>query len=119
MAAQFLTESLVLAALGTVAGFALALPAMRFLERLVPETMGVRLALDWRVLAFSAAAALAATITFGLVPALRGSRAFPQTALREVRRGAATARSHWFQHTLIVTETSLAVLLLTCGVLLL
>ena len=119
LVAQFLTESLVLAALGTVAGFALALPAMRFLERLVPETMGVRLALDWRVLAFSAAAALAATITFGLVPSLRGSRAFPQTTLREVGRGAATARSHWFQHTLIVTETSLAVLLLTCGVLLL
>src|SRR5499427_9324992 len=119
LVAQFLTESLVLAALGTVAGFALALPAMRFLERLVPETMGVRLALDWRVLAFSAAAALAATITFGLVPSLRGSRAFPQTTLREVGRGAATARSHSFQPTLIVTDPSLAVMLLTCGVLLL
>src|SRR5215467_1765980 len=88
LVAQFLTESLVLAALGTVAGFALAVPAIRFLERLVPEAMGVRLAIDWRVLAFSAAAALAATLTFGLVPALRGSRAFPQTTLREVGRRA-------------------------------
>ena len=53
--AQFLTESLVLAGLGAVAGLALAVPAMRFLETLVPETMGaVRLTLDWRVLAFSA-----------------------------------------------------------------
>ena len=53
---QFLTESLVLAAFGTLAGLALALPAMRFLERLVPDAMGAaRLTLDWRVLAFSAA----------------------------------------------------------------
>ena len=49
---QFLAESLVLAAFGTLAGLALALPAMRFLERLVPEAMGAaRLTLDWRVLA--------------------------------------------------------------------
>src|SRR5262249_45054908 len=119
LVAQFLTESLVLAALGTVAGFALALPAMRFLERLVPEAMGVRLALDWRVLAFSATAAFAATLTFGLAPALRGSRVFPQIGLREAGRAAAGASSHSFQHALIVVESSLAVLLLTCGVLLL
>jgi putative ABC transport system permease protein len=119
LAAQFVTESLVLAALGTAVGLALAVPAMRFLESLVPEAMGVRLALDWRVLAFSAAAALTATITFSLAPALRGSRVLPQLGLREAGRGAAGARSHWFQHSLIVTETSLAVLLLTCGVLLL
>ena len=58
LVAQFLTESLVLAGLGALAGLALAVPAMRFLERLVPEAMGAaRLTLDWRVLAFSAAAA--------------------------------------------------------------
>ena len=52
--AQFLTESLVLAGLGAVAGLALAVPAMRFLEQLVPEAMGAaRLTLDWRVLAFA------------------------------------------------------------------
>src|SRR5213593_522443 len=51
---------------------------MRFLETLVPETMGtVGLTLDWRVLAFSAGVAIAATLTFGLAPALRGSRLAP------------------------------------------
>jgi len=41
----------------------------------VPETMAaVRLTLDWRVLAFSAAIAIAAGLTFGLAPALGGSR---------------------------------------------
>jgi putative ABC transport system permease protein len=118
--AQFLTESLVLAGLGAVAGCALALPAMRFLETLIPESMGpVRLALDWRVLAFSAAATIAAALVFGLAPALRGSRFAPQEGLREGGRGATGPRSHWFQYSLITIETALAVVLLTCGGLLL
>lgn len=120
LAAQFLTESLVLAGLGTIAGLAIAVPAMRFLETLVPETMGtVRLTLDWRVLAFSAGVAIAATLTFGLAPALRGSRLAPQAGLREAGRGTAGRRSYWLQHSLIIIETALAVVLLTCGGLLL
>jgi len=120
LVAQFLTESLVLAGLGAAAGLALAVPAMRFLERLVPETMGTeRLTLDWRVLAFSAGVAIAATLTFGLMPALRGTRIALQDRLREGGRGTAGAPSHRFQHGLIVVETALAVVLLTSGGLLL
>ena len=118
--AQFLTESLVLASLGTMAGLLLALPVMRFLETLVPDAMGAaRLALDWRVLGFSAAVAVSAALTFGLVPALRGSRSAPQSALRDGGRGTTAARGQWFRHALIVVETALAVVLLTCGGLLL
>jgi len=40
LAAQFLTENLVLAGIGALAGLALAVPALRLLARLVPETMG-------------------------------------------------------------------------------
>jgi predicted permease len=117
---QFLVESLVLAAFGALAGLALALPAMRFLERLVPEAMGrARLTLDWRVLAFAAAVSVAAAVAFGLAPALRGSRFAPQEALRDGGRGTTGRRSHWFQHSLIVVETALAVVLLICGGLLL
>lgn len=120
LAAQFLTENLVLAGLGALAGLALAVPAMRFLETLVPETMAkVRLTLDWRVLGFSGAVAIAAVVIFGLAPALRGSRHAPQEALRQGGRGQAGRRSHWFQHSLIVIETALAVMLLTSGALLL
>ncbi len=115
LVAQFLTESLVLAGLGTIAGLALAVPAMRFLETLVPDAMAVRLALDWRVLAFSTGAALAATLIFGLAPALQGARLAPQEALRNRGRGTAGVRSYWFQHSLIIVETALAVMLLTCG----
>ncbi|MBI4904053.1 MAG: ABC transporter permease [Acidobacteria bacterium] len=120
LVAQFLTESLVLAALGAIAGCGLALPAMRFLETLVPESMGpVRLALDWRALAFSSAATVAAALVFGLAPALRGSRFAPHEGLRHGGRGATGPRSHWFQYSLIMSETALAVALLTCGGLLL
>jgi putative ABC transport system permease protein len=116
---QFFTEALVLAALGTLAGLALAVPAMRFLERLVPEAMGAgRVTLDWRVLAFSTGVAITAAVAFGLAPALRGSRVAPQEGLRG-GRGTAGARSHRFQHSLIVVETALAVVLLVCGGLLL
>ena len=120
LVAQFLTESLVLAVLGTIAGLALARPVMRFLETLVPDAMGAaHLTVDWRVLLFSVAVAVSAALTFGLVPALRGSRFAPGAALRDGGRGTAGARSHWVRHALIVFETSLAVVLLTCGGLLL
>lgn len=118
--AQFLTESLVLAALGALAGLALAVPAMRFLERLVPETLGpVRLALDGRVLAFSAGVAVAVALISGLLPALRGSRISPQDGLREGGRGPTGASRHWLQHFLILVELAMAVVLLTSGGLLL
>ena len=117
---QFLTESLVLAGLGAVAGLTLAVPAMRFLEQLVPEAMGARrLTLDWRVLAFASFVAVAAALTFGLAPAWRGSRLTPLEGLRDGGRGTSGARSNWFQHSLIVVETALAFALLTCGGLLL
>ena len=71
------------------------------------------------MLAFSAAIAVATAVTFGLAPALRGSRVAPQEGLRDGGRRTAGARSHRFQHSLIIVETALAVVLLTCGGLLL
>ena len=79
LVAQFLTESLVLATVGAVLGLVMALPAMRLLEAVVPESMGaVRLTLDWRVLGFAAAVTMAAALAFGLMPALRGTSLAPQ-----------------------------------------
>ena len=117
---QFLIESLTLAGFGAVAGLALAIPVMRFLETLAPETMApVRLTLDWRVLAFSTGIAIASGLTFGLAPALGWSQIAIQEGLRDGGRGVSGPRNHWFQHSLIVIETALAVALLTCGGLLL
>jgi predicted permease len=71
------------------------------------------------VLAFATAASVGAALAFGLAPAWRHSRIAPQQRLREGGRGLAGPRSHWFQHSLIVVETALAIALLTCGGLLL
>jgi predicted permease len=120
LVAQFLTESVVLAVFGAIAGLGLAFPAMRFLEGLVPEAIGTgKLTLDWRVMFFSAAIAITAALAFGLAPALQGSRLARQEGLHRGGRGTVGARSHWFRHALIIVETALAVVLLTCGGLLL
>jgi len=117
---QFLIESLALAGFGAIAGLALAIPVMRFLETLVPETMAAaHLTLDWRVLAFSAGVSIAAGLTFGLAPALGCSRLAIQEGLRDGGRGSSGPRKARFQHSLIVIETALAVALLTSGGLLL
>ena len=118
--AQFLTESLVLSLLGAGVGLLLALPAMRFLESLAPQSMGeIRLALDWRVVAISAVAAIGSALTFGLAPAIGGSRLALQEGLREGARGSTGAGSHWVRNSLIVVEMAFAVVLLTSSGLLL
>lgn len=120
LVAQFLTESVVLSGFGAVAGLALARPAMSYLETLVPQTMlAVHLSLDWRILGFSAAIAVAATLVFGLAPALGMSRLDPQKGLKDGGRGSMGAHRSWLQPSLIVAETALAVALLTNGGLLL
>ncbi len=116
---QFLVEGIVLAAFGALAGLALAVPAMRFLETLVPTTMAAaHLTIDVRVLAVSAALAMAAAVLFGLLPAIRGSRVALLEGLRSGNRGTAGAHSYRLQHSLIVAETALAVVLLATGALL-
>jgi putative ABC transport system permease protein len=71
------------------------------------------------MLAFCAGVSIAAALTFGLVPAVSGSRAAPSEGLRDGGRGSAGARSHRFQHSLIMLETALALILLAIGGLLL
>jgi putative ABC transport system permease protein len=116
LAAQFLTESMVLSLSGAIAGLLVAAPVMRFLESLVPPTMAaIRLTLDSRALAFSLIVAITAGLTFGLVPALGGTRLDLLAGLREGGRGTSGARSHRLQHSLVVMETALAVVLLTSG----
>ncbi len=87
-----LAESVWVAALATAAGAAFAAWAAPFvLERISRPGAPVRLDLpaDWRVLAFTAVAALAATCLFSLAPALRAASVRPAATLKggdETRR---------------------------------
>ena len=79
---QLVTESLLLAVLGGIAGVLLAWWSLNLFLTMVVTSYGggemVRLAIDltpdWRVLAYSFALALISGLAFGLVPALRATR---------------------------------------------
>jgi putative ABC transport system permease protein len=76
---QLLTESLVLAVGGGIAGVVLALWTNKLLEMSVPSVFGMfaiqlNLPLDWRVLLFTTIVSLAATVLCGLLPAWRTSQ---------------------------------------------
>ena len=112
---QLLTEQLVLAAAGGVAGLAVAFAAVRALRSFgtnIPRAAG--LAIDGRVLAFTFAICVAATILFGLVPAWRASDADPQHALTESGRtfSGASRRHAGLRRYVIAAQLALSLVLL-------
>jgi predicted permease len=112
---QLLTENLLLAATGGVAGAALAawgIAVMRtFNPGQLPRIQDVQL--DWRVLAFTAAISLAAGILSGLAPALEASRTSIRTALNDAARGGASRTRRRTLAAFVVAEMALSLLLLT------
>lgn len=73
---QLLAESVLLAVLGAAAGLVFATWGTRALIAMQPFGRALQLdaPLDWRVLGFTSAVALATGIIFGLAPALRSTR---------------------------------------------
>jgi putative ABC transport system permease protein len=112
IARQLLTESLLIAMLGGAVGLAFAWIALRGVLAAAPANIPMlsQVTLDWSVLAFAAAVTLTSTILFGLVPALRSSRANLQTTLRA--RGASVVRHARVRAALLVMEVALSVVLL-------
>ena len=123
IARQFLVESAALTTLGTAAALALAFGGLRLLVALAPGDIP-RLgeaAIDLRVLAFTAAVAVATAAVFGLAPLARSRRLDLQGELRaQAGRAGATAREpRRFRAALVVAEVALAVaLVIGAGVLL-
>ena len=107
LARQLLTESGVLAAIGSAIGFALTLWAVPSLAAHLPADLPrvSEIAVDGRVLAFTCLIAIATGILFGLVP-LVSSRGVRLTA-----RGVASGQSR-MRNALIVGQVSLALVLL-------
>ena len=81
---QLLTESLLLAGLGAGLGLALAAPLGKLVLSVAGggEKIVVDAHLDWRALLFTATAALATALLFGLMPALRATRVDLTPALK-------------------------------------
>lgn len=112
---QTLTESLLLACAGAVAGLAVAWGATFLLLRLAPRDVvsGIDARLNIPMLAFTAAVALVSGIVFGIAPAWHLSRIDPHDALKGSERSttAGTARQR-LRSIVVVAETALALILL-------
>lgn len=113
IARQLLTESVLLSAVGAVLGFGLAasgLAALKsFLPADTPRLLDVHL--DWRVLLFTGALAIATGLAFGLAPALQASRLSLFDSLNAASRGAVVSVSRRFRGGLAVAEVALSVML--------
>lgn len=111
---QMLTESLLLAFLGGVAGVALAAVAIEPLAVFtgVAEIQRLRIGLDGQVLGFALGATVLTGLLFGLLPAWRAARPDVNEHLKEGGRGGSHGGRRGLQSVLIVSETALTVVLL-------
>ena len=116
---QLLTESLVLALAGGVAGLVLALWLVDAVPPLLPDGLlpaYVQVALDGRVVAFGAALCIGCGLVVGLLPALRATRMELNDALKAGGRTAGSAIGGLgrprLQQAIVVGEVALAIVLL-------
>ena len=111
---QLLTESVILATVGSALGVALAYYCVRTLPALIPDVLPriAEIAVDGRVLLFSGVIAVISGILFGVVPAFVSSSSAGDT-LREASRATISGRTTRRLHNgLVVAEFSLAVIVL-------
>lgn len=112
---QFLTESVLLALVGGVAGVLLAYVGAGGLLRIAGSSIpfGNDVGFDPRVFGFLLVVAVGTGIIFGVVPALQSTQIDFQTDLKEGGdRGSAGSRRQRFRTLLVIGETALAVVLL-------
>ena len=112
---QFLTESLLLAALGGALGIAFGKLLIRLVLAIVPEGIlpsEANFHLDPPVLIAALALTTLAGLLFGCAPAWYASRVDPQESLKDGGRSTSGSRSNKLRRLLIIGEFSLALSLL-------
>jgi predicted permease len=120
MIRQLLTESVLLALCGGIAGLFFARwAAMALMSIRIPTDLPLHLfdlRVDWRVFAFSFLVALLTGIVAGLMPALQAH----QTDLADTlkvggRSGGGSTGHHGFRNALVVAQVAVSLLLLACA----
>jgi putative ABC transport system permease protein len=111
---QLLTESLLLSVLGGVLGLLLAMWGMDLLISIAPGLPRVgEIAIDAKVLSFTALIAFATGIFFGIAPALQISRTeLTQTLKEGGRTSGGGAHRNRVRSALVVLEVAIALMLL-------
>jgi len=115
MIRQMLTESLLLAFIGGIAGLATAVITLKAVLRFVPANLP-RLGevnIDWRVLGFALLISLATGLLFGLAPATHSLKAGLAGTMREGSRGSGYgAKAGRMRDALMVSQLAFAVVLM-------
>src|SRR5947209_17722672 len=122
---QLLAESLLLSLSGGILGTVLGFAGMRALLAVSPAGLprigenGSTIGVDWRVLGFTLAVSLLTGILFGLFPAFSASRSDLNSTLKESGNRSGTGfREGKARSLLVITEFSLALVLLISAALL-
>ncbi|HEX4379424.1 MAG TPA: ABC transporter permease, partial [Candidatus Acidoferrum sp.] len=112
---QMLTESLLLAFIGGIAGLTTAAITLKVVLRFVPANLP-RLGevnMDWRVMGFALLISVATGLLFGLAPAIHSSKAGLASTMREGSRGAGyNAKAGRMRDALMVSQLAFAVVLM-------
>jgi predicted permease len=115
---QLLTESVLLAAIGGLAGLALAMGGLSLLRGLALAAIPsyASLSLDTGAIAVTFALALLTGLAFGVGPALSVGRADPQRTLRDETRGSSeSVRSRRMRGVLVAGQIALCVSMLAAA----
>jgi predicted permease len=112
---QFLTEGLVLSAIGGAMGIALAWWLMNVLGKIafpsLPRSQEIRI--DARVLLFTVGVSILTSVVFGLIPSLQAGKTDVQETLKEGGNTMSTGVvGGWLRPILVVVEIAAAVVLL-------
>jgi putative ABC transport system permease protein len=111
---QMLTESILLSAIGGVAGLVLSIWLTDVLMSMLPESaprIG-QIGIDYRVLTFALGVSALTGVLFGIVPALQTSKLDVTTALKEGGRSGEGHRRTSARSVLLIGEVALSLMLL-------
>jgi predicted permease len=111
---QLLTESVLLACVGGVAGVLLAIWIIQLLLAFKPPIdfpLAIDVSVDWRVLLFSLSVSLVAGAIFGLAPALQATRPGLTQALRETSAQGGAGRTR-LRSVLVVAQIAISLVVL-------
>ncbi|MGB9464301.1 MAG: ABC transporter permease [Candidatus Acidiferrum sp.] len=114
---QLMTEALLIAVLGAIAGLGLALGGTQLLHKVLSFNEAIRtldMRIDWPVLSFTSAIAVLSALLFGLAPALRvwAVEVFPTLKNDSTTVSAGKKKSRG-RGVLVAAEVAMAVILLT------
>jgi predicted permease len=113
---QLMMEGLVLSGTGAIAGILLAQGLTRVLLSFLTTELGhvtLDLALDWRVLGFTAAVAILTCLFFSLMPAIKATATPPIIAMKAGSRGVTAGRERFgIRSILVVAQVAMSLVLL-------